>query len=149
MCSPSSTRSCCKSAPELQSGNVQAAKELQLVLFMGLLIAAVLVLLVLLMIGARQRQDASLREARQQTMDILRTVKDGLFLLDRDLVIGTTFSSALETLFQRRDIAGLSFESLLKNIVSEKTLDTALKFVTVSVAGADQREAGQVDQSAR
>ncbi len=115
----------------LQSGNVQAAKELQLVLFMGLLIAAVLVLLVLLMIGARQRQDASLREARQQTMDILRTVKDGLLLLDRNLVIGTTFSSALETLFQRRDIAGLSFESLLKNIVSEKTLDTALKFVTI------------------
>jgi two-component system chemotaxis sensor kinase CheA len=115
----------------LQSGNVQAAKELQLVLFMGLLIAAVLVLLVLLMINARQRQDASLREARQQTMDILRTVKDGLFLLDRSLVIGTTFSSALETLFQRRDIAGLSFETLLKHIVSEKTLDTALKFVTV------------------
>ncbi len=115
----------------LQSSNVQAAKELQLVLFMGLLIAAVLVLLVLLMIGARQRQDASLREARQQTTDILRTVKDGLFLLDRNLVIGTTFSTALETLFQRRDIAGLSFESLLKNIVSEKTLDTALKFVTV------------------
>jgi two-component system chemotaxis sensor kinase CheA len=115
----------------LQSSNVQAAKELQLVLFMGLLIAAVLVLLVLLMIGARQRQDASLREARQQTMDILRTVKDGLFLLDRNLVIGTTFSSALEILFQRRDIAGLSFEILLKKIVSEKTLDTALKFVTV------------------
>ena len=34
-------------------------------------------------------------------------------------------------LFQRKDFAGLPFESLLKNIVSEKTLATALKFVTV------------------
>ena len=34
-------------------------------------------------------------------------------------------------MFQRNDFAGLPFESLLKGIVSEKTLATALKFVTV------------------
>jgi chemotaxis protein histidine kinase CheA len=80
---------------------------------------------------ARQRQDASLREARQQTTDILRTVKDGLFLLDERLVIGASYSSALESLFQRADFAGLHFEELLKGVVSEKTLATALKFVGV------------------
>ena len=58
---------------------------------------------------ARQRQDATLREARQQTADILRTVKDGLFLLDENLVIGASYSSALESLFQRKDFAGLPF----------------------------------------
>src|SRR6185437_10084785 len=68
---------------------------------------------------------------RQQTADILRTVKDGLFLLDEHLTIGASYSSALESLFQRRDFAGLPFESLLKGIVSEKTLSTALKFVAV------------------
>ena len=44
---------------------------------------------------------------------------------------GRRYSSALETLFQRKDFAGLGFEDLLKDIVSEKTLATALKFVKV------------------
>jgi HPt (histidine-containing phosphotransfer) domain-containing protein/anti-sigma regulatory factor (Ser/Thr protein kinase) len=116
---------------ELQAGNAREAKRLQVVMVLGLLIAAALVFLVVLLLNTRRKQDASLKEARQQTVDILRTVKDGLFLLDENLVIGTAYSSALETLFQRKDIAGLEFEALLENIVSEKTLTTALKFVKV------------------
>jgi HPt (histidine-containing phosphotransfer) domain-containing protein len=116
---------------DLQAGNARSATELRLVMLTGLLIAIVLGVLVATLLLARQRQDASLREARQQTADILRTVKDGLFLLDENLVIGASYSSALETLFQRNDFAGLPFEKLLKNVVSEKTLSTALKFVGV------------------
>ncbi len=116
---------------DLQAGNARSATELRLVMLAGLLIAIVLAALVSILLLARQRQDASLREARQQTADILRTVKDGLFLLDEQLVIGASYSSALESLFQRTDFAGLPFEKLLKDIVSEKTLSTALKFVGV------------------
>jgi two-component system chemotaxis sensor kinase CheA len=116
---------------ELQTGNARSANELRLVMLIGLLIALVLGVLVATLLLARKRQEASLREARQQTADILRTVKDGLFLLDEHLVIGASYSSALEALFQRNDFAGLSFENLLKDIVSEKTLTTALKFVSV------------------
>jgi two-component system, chemotaxis family, sensor kinase CheA len=116
---------------ELQASNARSASELRFVMLTGLLIAVVLGSIVTVLVLARKRQDASLREARQQTTDILRTVKDGLFLLDANLVIGTSYSSALETLFQRSDFAGLSFEQLLKNVVSEKTLATALKFVGV------------------
>jgi signal transduction histidine kinase len=100
-------------------------------MLMGLLIAALLVLLIVLLLNTRSKQEAKLKEARQQTADILRTVNDGLFLLDEHLVIGTAHSSALTTLFQRKDLAGLGFEDLLKGIVSEKTLATALKFVKV------------------
>ena len=116
---------------QLQAGNARAARQLQIVMLMGLLIAAGLVLLIVLLLNARSKQEAKLREARQQTADILRTVKDGLFLLDENLVIGTAHSSALTALFQRKDLAGLGFEDLLKGIVSEKTLATALKFVKV------------------
>jgi two-component system, chemotaxis family, sensor kinase CheA len=116
---------------DLQTHNARSATELRLVMLTGLLIAIVLGVLVATLLLARQRQEASLREARQQTADILRTVKDGLFLLDEHLVIGASYSSALESLFQRKDFSGLPFESLLKDIVSEKTLSTALKFVTV------------------
>jgi two-component system, chemotaxis family, sensor kinase CheA len=116
---------------ELQSGNARSAVELRFVMLTGLLIAVALSVLVSSLMFARQRQEASLREARQQTADILRTVKDGLFLLDEKLVIGASYSGALESLFQRNDFAGLPFEKLLKNIVSERTLSTALKFVGV------------------
>jgi two-component system chemotaxis sensor kinase CheA len=118
-------------AAELQSSNVRSATQLRLVMLSGLLIALALVVLVTVLLSARQRQDGNLREARQQTADILRTVKDGLFLLDQKLVIGAAYSGALETLFQRKDFAGLAFEDLLKNIVSERTLTTALKFVKI------------------
>ena len=116
---------------DLQARNARSATELRFVMLTGLLIAIVLGVLVGILLLARKRQEASLREARQQTADILRTVKDGLFLLDEHLVIGASYSSALESLFQRKDFAGLPFEGLLKDIVSEKTLTTALKFVSV------------------
>ena len=118
-------------AAALQATNAGAAKKLRLFMLAGLAIAAALVAMVAMLLNSRQRQDKNLRQARQQTTDILRTVKEGLFLLDEKLIIGTAHSAALETLFQRTDIAGLDFEELLKNIVSPKTLATALKFVKV------------------
>jgi two-component system, chemotaxis family, sensor kinase CheA len=116
---------------ELQAVNERSAVKLRLVMLSGVAIALLLVVLVSVLLLARQRQDGRLRAARQQTADILRTVKDGLFLLDQDLIIGASYSSALESLFQRTDFAGLSFEELLRDVVSEKTLATAIKFVGV------------------
>jgi len=118
-------------AAELQATNLRSATELRFVMLSGLVIAIALVVLVTVLLSARQRQENNLLQARQQTMDILRTVKDGLFLIDQNLVIGSAYSSAMEALFQRKDFAGLPFESLLKPIVSERTLGTALKYIKV------------------
>jgi two-component system chemotaxis sensor kinase CheA len=115
----------------LQLGNARAADKLRLVMFAGLAIAAVLVFLVVLLQLARQAQEKVVREARSQSENIFRTVKEGLFLLDKDLVIGSAYSAAMKDLFKREDIAGLSFEQLLKGLVPEKTLNTAMKFVNV------------------
>jgi PAS domain-containing protein len=116
---------------DLQALNERSASRLRVVMLSGVGISVALIALVSALLLARQRQDATLRAARQQTADILRTVKDGLFLLDRNLIIGASYSSALTTLFQRSDFAGLSFEDLLRDIVPEKTLSTAMKFVGV------------------
>jgi PAS domain-containing protein/HPt (histidine-containing phosphotransfer) domain-containing protein len=118
-------------ANELQSANVRSSNQLRLIMLSGVVIALALVALVTVLLSARQRQENSLRRARQQTENILRTVKDGLFLIDKNLIIGSAHSSALETLFQRRDFEGLAFESLLKNIVSARTMATALKYVKI------------------
>ncbi|HEY4971818.1 MAG TPA: ATP-binding protein [Steroidobacteraceae bacterium] len=116
---------------DLQATNLRSATQLRLVMLSGLVIALLLVVLVTVLLSARERQESSLRQARQQTADILRTVKDGLFLLDHKLTIGAAYSGALEALFQRKDFEGLPFENLLKSIVSERTLTTALKFVKI------------------
>jgi two-component system, chemotaxis family, sensor kinase CheA len=80
---------------------------------------------------ARRRESQRVASAEQQTRDILRTVKEGLLLLDAERRIGDIHSASLEKLFKREQIAGLSFEELLKPLVPEKTLQTATKFVEV------------------
>jgi HPt (histidine-containing phosphotransfer) domain-containing protein/PAS domain-containing protein len=80
---------------------------------------------------ARRRESQRVASAEQQTRDILRTVKEGLLLLDAEHRIGDIHSASLEKLFKRDQIAGLSFGELLKPLVPEKTLQTATKFVEV------------------
>jgi len=53
-------------AADLQTGNARSATQLRLVMLTGLFIAIVLAALVTALLLARKRQDASLREARQQ-----------------------------------------------------------------------------------
>ncbi len=115
----------------LQARNLDAASKLRYLMAAGLAIAALMGFLVSISLSARRRQEELVRAARQQTQDILRTVKEGLFLLDVNLQIGGAHSAALCGLFQRDDIAGLTFEQLLQGIVPEKTLSTAMKFVKV------------------
>jgi two-component system, chemotaxis family, sensor kinase CheA len=116
---------------QLELSNDEAVAKLSLVMFAGLLFAAVFLTVVIALRIARQGQDDAVREAHEQSESIFRTVKEGLFLLDRDLVIGAAHSAAMKELFKREDIAGLRFEDLLKGIVPEKTLKTAMKFVNV------------------
>jgi HPt (histidine-containing phosphotransfer) domain-containing protein len=116
---------------QLELSNDEAVAKLSLVMFAGLLFAAVFLTVVIALRIARQGQDAAVREAHEQSESIFRTVKEGLFLLDKDLVIGAAHSSAMKALFKREDIAGLRFEDLLKGIVPDKTLKTAMKFVNV------------------
>jgi two-component system chemotaxis sensor kinase CheA len=120
-----------KVGEQLELGNDDAVGKLSLVMFAGLLFAGVFVTVVIALRIAREGQEDKVREAQQQSESIFRTVKEGLFLLDKDLVIGSAYSAAMTQLFKREDIAGLRFEELLRGIVPEKTLNTAMKFVNV------------------
>jgi HPt (histidine-containing phosphotransfer) domain-containing protein/PAS domain-containing protein len=116
---------------QLEASGARAAMQLRAVMLLGVAIAAAFIVLLSLLSTARRKQEGLVREARQQTEDILRTVKEGLFLLDHNLQIGAAHSTALTVLFQREKIAGISFEELLRDIVPERTLVTAMKFVKV------------------
>ncbi|HEU4779092.1 MAG TPA: ATP-binding protein [Steroidobacteraceae bacterium] len=115
----------------LQSSSDSLATALRSVVLIGVGLAAALAALVGYLSLARGKQAAAAQAARQQTEDILRTVREGLFLLDADLKIGEIHSDATGSLFQRESIAGITFEDLLRNLVSAKTLAIATKFVKV------------------
>src|SRR3982751_1341563 len=115
----------------LQSSSDAPAPALRSVVLIGVGLAAALAALVGYLSLARGKQAAAATAARQQTEDILRTVREGLFLLDADLKIGEIHSDATGSLFQRESIAGITFEDLLRNLVSAKTLAIATKFVKV------------------
>jgi signal transduction histidine kinase len=115
----------------LQSSSDALATALRSVVLIGVGLAAALAALVGYLSLARGKQAAAAAAARQQTEDILRTVREGLFLLDADLKIGEIHSDATGSLFNRESIAGITFEDLLRNLVSAKTLAIATKFVKV------------------
>jgi PAS domain-containing protein len=115
----------------LQSSSDALATALRTVVLIGVGLAGALAALVGYLSLARGKQAAAAAAARQQTEDILRTVREGLFLLDADLKIGEIHSDATGSLFQRESIAGITFEDLLRNLVSPKTLAIASKFVKV------------------
>ncbi len=79
--------------------------------------------------GTLRAEEVQSGLARKETADILRTVNEGLFLLDRNQRIGSERSLALANIFHRDDLDGLTFEGLLRNIVPEKTLKTAQDYV--------------------
>src|SRR5687767_5720876 len=115
----------------LQSSSDSLATALRTVVLIGVGLAAALAGLVGYLSLARGKQAQAAAAARQQTEDILSTVREGLFLLDSDLKIGTIHSHATAQLFQRETVSGLTFEDLLRDLVTAKTLAIATKFVKV------------------
>lgn len=106
------------------------AQIVQYIQIAGVVLAFLLFLLVALR-ALRQliRSDAELSEARRETDDIMRTVSDGLFLVDKDLTIGNQYSSRLTEIIGQSNISGRSLIDLLGSMVSQKDLDTSKSFL--------------------
>jgi two-component system, chemotaxis family, sensor kinase CheA len=128
---PSLEKSLAQIISGLQSSSDSLATALRTVVLIGVGLAAALAGLVGYLSLARGKSAALAAAAQQQTEDILSTVREGLFLLDGDLKIGSIHSQATAQLFQRESVAGLTFEDLLRDLVTPKTLAIATKFVKV------------------
>src|SRR5882757_6444029 len=116
-------------ATQLQTNASDGASRLRELLSAGVLAALVLAAAAAYFQITRSRHERVAQEAQEQTRDILKTVREGFFLLDADYKIGSVWSEALTRMFSRNDFAGLSFEDLLKNLVPANTLGTAMKYI--------------------
>jgi two-component system chemotaxis sensor kinase CheA len=116
-------------ATALQRSSSDAAAFLKTLLSAGVIAALVLAVAAGYFQMTRARGERVAREAQEQTRDILKSVREGFFLLDANHCIGSVWSDALTHMFSRNDFAGLSFEDLLKDLVPAATLNTATKYV--------------------
>ena len=116
-------------ATTLQQTSSDDASELRTLLLLGVAAAIVLAVAAGYFQITRSRHERAALEAQEQTRDILKTVREGFFLLDADYNIGSVWSEALTRMFSREDFAGLSFEDLLKDLVPPTTLNTAMKYI--------------------
>lgn len=117
---------------EVEAASRSRSDTLRTVQVFGI-VAAVLLLGAIFFYFARnlRKDEAVANRQRKETGDILRTVNEGLFLLDKDLKVGSERSLALNNIFRREDFAGFTFDQLLKEIVPEKTLRTAMDYVAL------------------
>ncbi len=116
-------------ATQLQKSASDAAARLRELLSAGVLAALVLAAFAAYFQLTRSRHERAAKEAQEQTRDILKTVREGFFLLDADYRIGSVWSEALTRMFGRSDFSGLTFEDLLKDLVPPATLATAMKYI--------------------
>ena len=116
-------------ATTLQQTSSDGATRLRTLLMAGVFAAIVLAIAAIYFQVTRSRHERAALEAQEQTRDILKTVREGFFLLDADYKIGSVWSEALTRMFSRNDFAGLGFEDLLKDLVPANTLATAMKYI--------------------
>jgi signal transduction histidine kinase len=70
-----------------------------------------------------------LTAARQETHEILGTVREGLFLLDKNKKLGTQFSISLPSMLQRNIEPGMDFMPVLKGMVSKEIYESAEAYI--------------------
>lgn len=107
---------------------------------------AVILFSYIVLFGLRKlrRADADIQAARDETDNILNTVNDGLFLIDRSLVIGKQHSRSLSRIFGTESLGGVPFLTVLEKLVPAATLETAREFLDL-LFGDRVKEALMVD----
>lgn len=94
-----------------------------------LLIVAFFSVFVFYFIRQMQRSDAVLEEARQETRDILDSVSEGLFLLDKDMNVGQQHSRALKDILGRERVAGNNFFTLASDMLTSEKKTKCVEIV--------------------
>lgn len=75
------------------------------------------------------RADQELAIAQRQTSNIMNTVNEGLFLIDKNFVIADTYSKNLETILGHDNIAGRTLFELLQNMISRDDVEATKLFI--------------------
>lgn len=78
-----------------------------------------------------QVSDRVAEAARQETDEILANVGEGLFLIDKNFIMGTQSSASLKQLLRREDFTGGNFLELMRPLLSKKDMETLKDYVDI------------------
>ena len=78
-----------------------------------------------------RKNDNELEQARRETVAILDTVQEGLFLLDEDLIVSGQYSVEAEGILESNNIAGRSFTELVEGLININDMETVREFVAL------------------
>lgn len=121
---------------DLERAASAKAAQLRLIQTLAIVLAVVNFIIILWhFLGQLRASDQALEAARKETQHILSTVNEGLFLLDKQLRMGSQHSAKLAQMFGSNN-AGKTFEhcyfsDFLRDRVRPADLDTALRFVNL------------------
>ncbi len=113
----------------LRESVTASGAQLRTNLIGGTALAATLLGLMLYFAWSARRGALRAVQAEQQIANILGTVREGLFLVDRQGRIGDTYSASLRTLLHLDAPVPGTLEDLLRPIVDAKTLHVTTKFL--------------------
>ena len=114
----------------LENVATSKANRLRLIQTVGISLAILNFLFILLHFVRQLREsDEVIEQARNETLEILDTVNEGLFLVDRDLIIGGQYSTQLEDILGRKNLAGENFQSILNEMINSKEASTTAEFI--------------------
>lgn len=111
---------------------IRKAERLRRIQSIGIGLAVINFFLILFHFLKRlSKSDALVERSRKETENILENVNEGLFLLDKDYIIGSQHSKSLHALFKDDSLAGQNFIDLLRPLVTAKTLDTVEDYTEI------------------
>ena len=89
-------------------------------------------------LAVRKKIEKSLKErnieliqAKKDTDNILNNVKDGLFVINKDLKIGSRYSASLEKIFEKKSLSGKSILAYLRHKVPGKIITTFKDYLSL------------------
>ncbi len=114
----------------------QKAANLRLGQTVGIILAILnFFIIVYHLIRQLRRTDEKIAEAQEETRQILDTVSEGLFLIDKDLTISGQHSRFAEEILGTNDITGKRLTTLLADKVSQEVISTLSRYLSVLLNG--------------
>lgn len=116
-----------------ESMHIQITREAgiwQIIQLLGIILA--FILFGLIIFGALRHladSDRKLEMANREMGEIMSSVREGLFLVDKDFFIGHEYSTQLETILDEKNLGGKNFLDVVSRLVPKSELENTKTFV--------------------
>ncbi len=115
---------------QLEQNTKTKASNLQLIQTIALVLSLLLFAnIVFNALRKLRAADGEIEKAQRETTEILNTVKEGLFLLDPELAVGSQISRSIEQILQHEVSANMPFMPILQQLVSDEIYTSCKDYI--------------------